>query len=220
MSGDGGKSADRKLSSLSRFGLRGRGRATPNLAAASRPTQSEKSAKRTFTPKIVERSVKKEDIPDSQHPQFKARRGSHRGSGRGRGRGRGDNIIQSAGVFSHGLFSQPTLAKALCGGGGRYGGGSGDAAGDGGPVMTMKMKCEEKESYVESDKVEETMNEDGKLEGVESVEPGNVPITLPLGAKVPPTLKRDAVKLKNEMMKEEVKRETKKEKRQQRRRRQ
>merc|ERR1712136_110015 len=210
MSGDG-KSADRKLSSLSRFGLRGRGRAVPNLPAASKQSTSGATAKRTFTPKIVERSVKKEEITDSKHPQFKAKRGGSRGSGRGRGRGRGDNIIQSDGVFSHGLFSQPTLAKALCGGERFGGGGSGANGGAGaGPVMTMKMKCEEKESYVESGKVEETMDEDGKLGEMDDTDPGSLPITLPLGSKVPPTLKRDSMKLKNEMMKEEVRKESNK----------
>ena len=184
-----GKSADRILN---KFGLRGRGRATPNIPSSNRQSISSSSSKRTFAPKIVERAVKKEETSDPRQPSNKSKRGRPCGRGGGAGRSRDGNIIQTASVFSHGLFAQPTLAKALCGGE-RY---SGGVAGEGQSAMSTnkQTKFEAEESLVESDKVEETMDEDGKLER-DGMRTGDLhPVTLPLAAKVPPTLKREGVK--------------------------
>ena len=182
-----GKSADRILN---KFGLRGRGRATPNIPSANRQSTSSSSSKRTFAPKIVERALKKEETSDPRQPSNKSKRGRPFGrGGGGGGRSRDGNIIQTASVFSHGLFAQPTLAKALCGGERYSGGGEGQPS-----AVTTTTKFEAEESLVESDKVEETMDEDGKLER-DGMRTGDLhPVTLPLAAKVPPTLKREGVK--------------------------
>ena len=194
--GDSKKDVDLKLSaSLSRFGLRGRGGLSASRLPSLKPARDLTlggTPKRTFTPNIVGRSTKKEEVNETA-TNFSHKRGGHGNQGRGRGRGRSE-IISSSGIFSQGPAAQQTLARAFGGGGfgGSVGGGGGggsnsNSAGDHNP---MSVKCEIKlskgvqEDDFESNKVLDMLNETGEIEMDDLKSGFMIPITLPLSSKV------------------------------------
>lgn len=201
------KNIDRKLSTLSRFGLRGRGSgAGPSRLPSLKPARDLTlggTPKRTFTPNIVARGVKKEEVKDSKDPRHKRERGRGRGfRGRGRGRGRGE-IISTSSIFSQGPAAQQTLARALTGGSSFFGGGGQNR--DDGPTSSKAVIHNIKgtqEDDVDSNKVFEMLEEEGKIE-INENNGGLMPIMLPLASKLVHKIKQDDVKTESELSQDE-----------------
>ncbi|XP_065647544.1 DNA-directed RNA polymerase III subunit RPC4 [Hydra vulgaris] len=178
------KNVDLKLSaSLNRFGLKGRGGISTARLPSLKPARDLTlggTPKRTFTPNIVGRSIKKEEVSETK-TDFNQKRGGHFNQGRGRGRGRNE-IIASSGIFSQGPATQQTLARAL--GGGSWSGNN--SSNDNPSSIKYEIKSSKgfQEDDFESSKVLDILNETGEIEMKDTKSGFMVPITLPLSSKV------------------------------------